>query len=283
MLPSKHTYLQSLFWLLLSILSSCFNDLITKSLIIELSPCQICFFRFILGSLVLVPIIYHKGGYAFKTQRLSLHIFRGLFLSIGMGLYAYSLTKMTMSSATAIGFTNPIFVLILARIFLKEVIAWPIWMATLLTCVGMALILRPTMYNSAALSCILATVVFASLDIINKKYATCEPILAMLFFSNLVASCCMLPVAYYYWETPTLFELCFLSILGIGSNLILYFLLKALQQSEVASLAPMKYTEWVLSILLGYLFFQEWPTFGTLLGAGIVISCTCFIAYYQSR
>ncbi|MGI2298647.1 DMT family transporter [Candidatus Cardinium hertigii] len=283
MFLSKNTYLQSLFWLLLSIFASCLNDLVTKLLITELPSCQVCFFRFILGSLVLVPIMYYKGKYAFKTQRLFLHILRGLFLSIGMGLYAYSLTKITISSATVIGFTNPIFVLILARIFLKEVVAWPIWMATLCTCVGMALILRPTTYSSAALSCILATVVFASLDIINKKYVAYEPILSMLFFSNLVASCCMLPVACYYWKVPTLFELSFLGILGIGSNLILYFLLKAFQQSKVASLAPMKYTEWVLSILLGYLFFQEWPTLTAFLGAAIIISSTCFILYYQNR
>ncbi|CAH2560133.1 DMT family transporter [Cardinium endosymbiont of Oedothorax gibbosus] len=275
------TYLQSLFWLLLSILSSCLNDLVTKYLITGLTACQICFFRFTFGSLVLVPIIYHRGS--FKTQRPLLHLFRGLFLSIAMGLYAYSLTQMTMSSTTVIGFTNPIFVLILARIFLKEKVAPPIWMATVLTCIGMALILRPTMYNSAALSCILATVIFASLDIINKKYIAQEPILSMLFFSNLVASCCMLPVAYYYWKTPTLFELCFSSVLGIGSNLILYFLLKALERSDAASLAPMKYTEWVTSILLGYLFFKEWPTFSTCLGAGIIIFCTCFIVYYQNR
>ncbi|CDG49897.1 DMT family transporter [Cardinium endosymbiont of Bemisia tabaci] len=283
MFLSKNTYVQSLFWLLLSILASCLNDLVTKLLITELSSCQVCFFRFILGSLFLVPIMHHRGKSTFKTQRLSLHIFRGLFLSIGMGIYAYSLTKMTISSATVIGFTNPIFVLILARIFLKEVVAWPIWMATLCTCLGMALILRPTTYNSAALSCILATIVFASLDVINKKYVAYEPILSMLFFSNLVAACCMLPVACYYWKVPTLLELFFLSILGIGSNLILYFLLKAFQQSKVASLAPMKYTEWVLSILLGYLFFQEWPTLSALLGAAIIVSSTCFILYYQNR
>ncbi|WP_342265458.1 DMT family transporter [Cardinium endosymbiont of Philonthus spinipes] len=279
----KNSYLQSLFWLSLSILSSCLNDLVTKYLITGLTACQICFFRFSFGSLVLVPIMCHRGSHAFTTERPLLHLFRGLFLSIAMGLYAYSLNAITMSSATVIGFTNPIFVLILARIFLKEQVAPPIWVATLLTCIGMAFILRPTMYNSGALSCILATIVFASLDIINKKYITREPILAMLFFSNLIAACCMLPVAYYYWESPTLFELCLSSILGLGSNLILYFLLKALQQSDVASLAPMKYTEWVLSILLGYLFFQEWPTASTCLGAAIIISCTCFIVYYQNR
>ncbi|WP_243018039.1 MULTISPECIES: DMT family transporter [Candidatus Cardinium] len=279
----KNTYLPALFWLWLSILSSCLNDLVTKYLITELTACQICFFRFTFGSLVLVPIMYHQGIHSFKTKRLSLHLLRGLFLSLAMGLYAYSLTRISMSSATVIGFTHPIFVLILARIFLKESVRWPIWMATLLACIGMVFILRPTMYNHTALSCILATVVFASLDIINKKYVASEPILSMLFFSNLIAACFMLPVASCYWHPPTLFELCFLAILGIGSNLILYCLLKALKLSDVASLAPMKYTEWVLSLVLGYIFFKEWPSVSTCLGAGIIISCTGFIVYYQNR
>lgn len=280
----KTPYLQSLCWLFLSILSSCLNDVVTKYLATGLTAAQICFCRFTLGSLVLVPIMYYdKGSNCFRTGCLRIHLVRGLFLSIAMGLYTYSLGKMSMSSTTVIGFTNPIFVLILARIFLKEKVAWPIWISTLLTCLGMGLILRPTIYNSAALYCILGTIIFASLDIINKKYVAREPILSMLFFSNLVASCCILPVAYPYWQTPSIYELCFLTMLGIGSNLILYFLLKAFKGAAVASLAPMKYIEWVLSIVMGYLCFQEWPTLTTILGGGIIIASTSFIVYYQNR
>lgn len=285
MTPQKRNYLQSLFWLLLSILSSCFNDVVTKYLTIGLTAFQVCFFRFLFGSLVLVPVMYYKGSHSFKTKRFPLHLFRGLFLSIAMGLYSYSLTQVEMSTATVIGFTNPIFVLILARIFLKERVAWPIWMATWFIFMGIALVFRPTMvsYNTHSLFCVLATVFFALLDIINKKYVTREPIYAMLFFSNLIAAFCMLPVAYCYWQTPTLSQLLVLGILGIGSNCILYFLLRALALSHASSLAPIKYVELVVSILFGYLFFQEWPTFNTCLGAGIIIPCTCFIAYYQNR
>jgi S-adenosylmethionine uptake transporter len=158
-------------------------------------------------------------------------------------------------------------------------------MATFLVFMGIALVFRPTKvdYNIPALACLLATIVFALLDIINKKYITREPILSMLFFSNLFASFCMFPVAWYYWQVPTLAQLFILGILGVGSNLILYFLLKAFQLTDASSLVPFRYTELVFSILFGYLFFQEWPTFGTCLGAGIIISSTCFIAYYQNR
>ncbi|WP_339044643.1 DMT family transporter [Cardinium endosymbiont of Tipula unca] len=202
----RSDYFQSLVWLLCSILASCFNDVVTKWLAGGLTSYQICFFRFVFGSLVLVPIMYHKGIGSFKTQRLTLHFFRGGFLSIGMGLYCYGLRQVEMSTVTVIGFANPIFVLILARIFLKEKVVWQVWVATLFVFMGISLVFRPTMigYNTPVLACILATVFFASLDIINKKYVAHESILAMLFFSNLMASFCMLPVACYVWEVPTL-------------------------------------------------------------------------------
>ncbi|TDG95756.1 DMT family transporter [Cardinium endosymbiont of Culicoides punctatus] len=284
--PQQNNYCQSLVWLFFSMLSSCLNDVVTKYLAVGLTSYQICFFRFAFGSLFLIPImIYHKGIHAFKTKYLVLHFFRGTFLAIGMGLYCYGLTQVEMSTVTVIGFTNPIFILILARIFLKERVAWPIWLATLCVFIGMSLVFRPAVigYNTPVLGCILSTIFFASLDVINKKFVAHEAILSMLFFSNLMASFCMLPVAGYTWHTPTLYQLLVLSILGIGSNLILYFLLKAFQLVDASTLAPFRYTELIFSILFGYLFFHEWPAFTTWLGAGIIISCTCFIAYYQNK
>jgi S-adenosylmethionine uptake transporter len=182
-------------------------------------------------------------------------------------------------------FTNPIFALILARIFLKEKATWHIWIATFLAFIGISFIVRPTMisYNKPVFACLLAAIVFALLDIINKKIITQESILFMLFFSNLMAAVCMLPVIGYSWKIPSLFQLFILGMLGVGGNLILFFLLKAFKLSSVSSLAPIKYIELVVSIVLGYLFFNEWPTISTCIGAMIIISCSCFVTYYQNR
>ena len=281
----KSSGLPSLLWLLLSMISSCLNDVFTKYLTTGLPPCQICWFRFVLGSLVLLPMIAYQGIHAFKTSRLKLHFSRGFLLSIAMTLYAYGLTHVEMSTVTVIGFTNPIFVLILASILLKEQIAWPIWAASFLVFIEIILIVKPTnvAYTIPALACLVATIIFSLLDIINKKYIKHEPILLMLFFSNLFASFCILPIVIHCWKTPTLFQLIILGLLGISSNLILYFLLKAFQLSHISFLAPFRYIEFVFSMLFGYLFFQEWPTYSSFFNAGIIIAATCFVAYYQNR
>lgn len=266
-------------------LSSCLNDVFTKYLTTGLPPCQICWFRFVLGSLVLLPIIAYHGIHTFKTSRLKLHFVRGFLLSIAMTLYAYGLTHVEMSTVTVIGFTNPIFVLILASLLLKEEIAWPIWAASFFVFIAIVLIVKPTNvgYTLPALACLLATIIFSLLDIINKKYIKQEPILLMLFFSNLFASFCLFPIVVHGWKTPTLFQLIILGLLGINSNLILYFLLKAFQLSHISFLAPFRYIEFVFSMLFGYLFFQEWPTYSSFLKAGMIMAATCFVAYYQNR
>ena len=269
-------------------LAGVINDGVTKYLTIGLSAYQICFFRFGFGSLVLIPLVlYHGGITVLQTKRLFLHCMRGLFLAVGMCLYSYSLTQVSMSTVTVIGFANPIFTLPLARLFLKEQVGWPIWAATVCAFIGIIIIVHPTItmvnLNAPVFACLLAAVVFASLDIINKNYIAREPMLSMLFFSNLMAGFCIAPGAAYYWQMPTLFQLFILGILGMGSNLILYCLLKAFTLSNASALAPIKYIELVLSSLFGYLFFNEWPTLHTCLGAILIIGSTCFISYCQNR
>ncbi len=281
----KKNHLQALYWLFMSMLFSCLNDVAMKYLATGLSFMQICFFRFALGSLVLLPLVGCTKNQSWTTQRPWLHFFRGLFLCLAMGLYAYGLTKVEMSTVTVIGFANPIFVLILARLLLKEQVPWPIWTATVLAFIGIVLVVSPTgvTCNRPALACLLATIVFASLDIINKKYVIQESILSMLFFSNVFAGLCMLSCVWYQWKMPTAPQLGIMTLLGIGSNLILYFVLKAFQLADAGALAPFRYMELVVSIGCGYLFFQESPTLRTCISAGIVIPATCFIAYHQNR
>lgn len=286
MYPVKSTHLQSLLWLLLSILSSCCNDVFTKHLTTGLTFYQVCFCRFIFGSLILVPIIYYRGVCSFKTKHISIHFFRGLLLSIAMMLYAYSLIQLEISTVTIIGFTNPIFTLILSKLCLKETIDWPVWISTFLTFLGISFLFIPDSsgsYHPSVLVCLCATFIFSLLDIINKKYIAREPMLPMLLFSNLSAAFCTFPIAYFYWITPTLPQLMMLTILGIGSNLILYFILRAFELSNISSLAPIKYTEFVFSILFGYIFFKEWPTYNTFIGSTIIILCSYLIVYYQGR
>jgi S-adenosylmethionine uptake transporter len=158
------------------------------------------------------------------------------------------------------------------------------WLATLIGFIGIVLVLQPDArtLNSASLFFTIAAMLFGLLDIINKKYVTQEPMLCMLFYATLVASVLVYFPAARTWRTPTGHELLWLLALGGGSNLILYFLLRAFALSDASSLAPFRYLELLISMSVGYAFFQELPSSYSYLGAAIIIPCTLFIGYYQS-
>ena len=52
---------------------------------------------------------------------------------------------------------------------------------------------------------------------------------------------------------------------------------------DASALAPFRYFELVLSVLFGFLLFQEIPVWGTALGTAIIIPSTFFVARYELR
>jgi S-adenosylmethionine uptake transporter len=188
-----------------------------------------------------------------------------------------------ITTATMMSFSVPLFVLVLARLLLGERVAWPLWVATLLGFIGIVLILEPTQdtLSKGGGLFLLGAILFSLLDVLNKKYVTHEPMLCMLFYATLVALLCTLYPALQVWKSPTLPELAGFLALGIGNNLILYFLLRAFALTGAASLAPFRYLELFISMAVGYIFFNEIPAIRGYLGAVFIIPSTLFIGYYQ--
>lgn len=268
-----------------SLIISCGNDTITKYLSNSIYPWQITFFRFFFGALTLMPIMLYQGKKSFSTHRLPLHLVRGILLFIAIGLWSRGIEVAPITTATIMSFTVPIFVLLLAPIFLKEHVTWPMWLATLLGFVGIVLVLQPAAeeFNTASLLFVIAAMLFALLDIINKKYVTQEPMLCMLLYSSLVAMVLAYFPAARAWRIPTGYELLWLLALGGGGNLILYFLLRAFALVSASSLAPFRYLELLISMSVGYAFFHKLPSSHSYFGAAIIIPCTLFVGYYESH
>ncbi len=276
-------YLKAVVWFVLSLIVSCGNDAIMKYVGTHVSPWQVAFFRCFFGTITLLPLMLCQGRVYFKTHRPLLHVMRGVLLFVTISLWSRGVKEAPITTATIMSFTVPIFVLLLAPIFLRERVTWPMWMTTLIGFGGIILVLQPThcSFHSASVLFVLAAALFGLLDIINKKYVTQEPMLCMLFYSTLAATLLLVFPAMYAGAMPTGQALLWLLVLGMGSNLILYFLLKAFTLASVSSLAPFRYLELLVSIGGGYLFFQELPSRNSYLGAAIIVPCTLFIVYYQ--
>ena len=116
-------HLQGVFWILMTALSSVINDVFMCHLGTSLPVSEITFFRFFFSGLILTPFIL-KRGINLQTKNNKLHLYRILLGAIALWLCCYSVTCISLSENTAILFTQPLFFLPLALIFLKEKIKY---------------------------------------------------------------------------------------------------------------------------------------------------------------
>ncbi|MGI4776258.1 MAG: DMT family transporter, partial [Janthinobacterium lividum] len=231
----------------------------------------------------LLPFIIYCGKETLKTNNPFVHLTRGFLLFCGMTAWTYGLTVSPVTTGTVVSWAIPLFTLILAVFFLKENIIWQRWVVTFVGLVGILVILNPNGadFNPETSIFVFASVIFATLDIINKKFIVKESMLSMLFYSAVVTMILSIPATVINWQTPSFDNLALLFILGASANLILFFILKAFALAEITALAPYRYLELIISSLAAYLVFNEMPSKNTLAGALILIPSTLFIIYSE--
>ena len=290
-------YLQGVFWIILVALTSNLNDILMREA--QRLPAQeITFFRYFFATLTLIPIMFFKRKEAFKTTRPWIHVVRSILLFGAISCWAAAVKLVPLSVMSIFALTVPIFVLILARLFLHERVGWQRSIATMIGFAGIFTVIYGNSGNGGLLDSILsvsngtvfllfAAILFATSDIINKKYVTKESNLSMLFYIALGTAFFSFAFGYLpnssAWIIPNTTEFLFLIVLGAGGNLILFFLLRAFAATDVSALAPYRYTELIFAGVFGFLFYQEIPTLWTLIGACIIVTTTASIAYYEIK
>jgi len=279
------SYLIGIAWFIASLFSSTINDIIGKYLGLRLHGIEVAFFRFLFSMLVLLPFIIYYDKKTLKTAHPFIHIIRGVLLFLGITAWIYGLSIVPVTTATVINFATPLFTLVLAPFFLNEHIIWQRWIVTIVGFVGIIITLKPDAknFNIQVIILIFASVSFAMLDIINKKFGIKESMLSMLFYSAMVTTLISGPFTLTYWQTPNIIELVLLCILGSSGSLILFFLLKAFSLIDATALAPYRYIELIVSSILAYFVFGEIPEKSTLYGALIIIPSTFFIIYSEQK
>jgi len=267
-------------WFVLSLLVSVTNDALMKLLSGGIPTYEVVFLRFLFGTLTLVPFIFINRK-SFVTSRIMLHVIRGGGFFLAISIWCSGLTVGKLAVATTINFTIPIFILLLAARFLKERLSPAKILATIIGFVGIIVIMNPTAadFNIKTLLLVGSAFLFASLDVINKKFVSSESMLSMLFYSNLFAMLFSVTPGVYSWVTPDITSFALLLVLGAGGNLILYCLLKSFSCVEVSAVAPYRYFELLFSIIFGYVFFSEKFDVANWIGAGVIILSTLIISY----
>ncbi|MCP5432929.1 MAG: DMT family transporter [Alphaproteobacteria bacterium] len=258
----------------------------------EIPPGEVAFARALFA---LPPILLFAaltpGGVArcWRTKRPLLHVRRSLTGTVGMFFYFTSLTALPLVDATAIGFAMPIFVVILAALFLKEHVGLYRWSAVLAGFLGVVFILAPHFGDhgpvlglSVGAAAGLAGALAAGFVVVFiRDMSRTESSESIVFYFMLTGTFASSLTFFFDARVPNLAESALLVAIGIAGGLAQLSMTFSYRFAEPSLLAPFDYTGLVWATLLGFALFGEVPVPMVVGGVLIVVGAGLFIAWRE--
>lgn len=272
-------------WMFLAAIMYSASEALIKTVGQTIDSFQIVFFRCALGILIVSPFLIPAGLGAIRTKKLGGHLLRSSAGYVASATAFYALTHLPLADATALSFARPLFVVILAVLFLGETVRWRRWTATACGFAGVLVMARPdgAAVEFATLVALVSAFFVAVVSVAIKRLAETERPVTIMFYFTTVSSVLSLGPALYVWRTPTVTELALLLLMGAVGSTGQYFTIRSFRIAEATAVDPIDYTRLILATLIGIAFFSEVPDIWTLVGAAIIVGSTLYIARREAR
>ena len=270
-----------LFYMLVSVTFFSLMDVLVK-VTGEYALGQILFFRSLFG---LIPIFFlipkDRLKNFYKTQKISLHLYRSFFGAIAMASIFIALRNLELAETVAMTFAGPIFVTLFSIFFLSEKVRLTRWSAVIIGFVGVIFISRPG-FETANIFYVFPIIFclgFAAVCILIRKLTLYgESVWLIAFYFTLVSGLVGLATfPFGGWLIPTKIDFILLALIGIFGSVANLLLTQSYKLAEVSLTTPLKYLALIYAIAFGFFIFQEIPSFYTILGAGLIVVSSLII------
>ncbi|MEQ1864085.1 MAG: DMT family transporter [Micropepsaceae bacterium] len=254
---------------------------------------QIVFFRSLFAFLPIagLMLVAGQGIAALATDRPWSHVRRAFTGVCAMFTYFGALKYLPLADVTAISFTSPLIVVVLAAMFLGEAVRFYRWSAVGVGFVGVLIMVSPHLTLGAGapssstglLLAVTNAVLVAFTMIFIRMMSSTESALAIAFYFQLSSTLVSLLTLPFAWVTPGAGDLALLVLLGILGGFGQLFMTNGYRFAQASTLASFDYASMIWAILFGWLFFGELPVAAIYVGAAIVIGSGLFIAWRERQ
>ena len=250
----------------------------------ELHPIIICFYRCLMGLIIITPFVARNNFKALQTDNMRLQIFRALINIISMICWFSAIGMMHFEKATALGFTTPVFTTVLAVLNLGEVIRFHRTAALLLGFVGILIIIRPGYmpFEFGTILMLIASFSFSFVLIFVKKLSATDSSLTIIFYHLLYMTPAFFILSLFYWQSINFNQLVIFSLMGSSGLLSHWCLAQAFKMSDTTFVMPLQFTKLIWASLIGLFIFAEQPDIWTWVGGVIIFISVVYITYREA-
>jgi len=250
----------------------------------DLHPVIICFYRCLMGLIIITPFIIKNNFQALQTDNMRLQILRALINIISMICWFTAIGLMHLEKATALGFTTPLFTTVLAVIVLGEVIRFHRTAALLLGFIGILIIIRPGYmpFEFGTILMLIASFSFSFVLIFVKKLSATDSSLTIIFYHLLYMTPAFFILSLFYWQSINFNQLVIFSLMGSSGLLSHWCLAQAFKMSDTTFVMPLQFTKLIWASLIGLFIFAEQPDIWTWIGGVIIFISVVYITYRET-
>ena len=250
--------INSKLWMIIAVISFCIMAIGIKEMSDEVNLFQIIFFRSIIG-LITISIFFKEKLIKPTFSILKEHLFRNIFHLIGQYGWIIGIVYLSLAEVTAIEFSVPIWILIIASLFLKEKLTIKKVVSIVLGFIGVVIIIRPDfgIVNFKTMIVLLSAISYAiahsSTKTLIEKYKPLDIVFIMCLIQIPISFCFSLTSL----NLPDLKDFLFLIVVGISAITAHFTLAKAMVNDDISSIISIDYFRLPILISIGILIYNE--------------------------
>lgn len=262
------------------------NDALGKWLAATYTPGQILLFRSVFALAILLPMILRAGPRSLLiVDRPWLHILRVVFATTEVFLFYWAVSVLPLADAMTYYLAGPIYVTVLAALFLREKVGWRRWTAVAVGFIGVLIALRPSAaaFGGYALIAFAGSLVYSVFLVITRSVRG-TPDLTMATWQFVAALIVGLVTAPLDWvPIATVGDGLLLGLLGIVALVAIVCINRSLSLAPASVVVPYQNTLIVWATIFGYTIFHDTPGWNLIAGAAIITGAGLYIFFREQK
>lgn len=237
---------------------------------------ELMLWRSVTGFIVVVVVVAALGRLGdIRTGRLGVHAFRNVVHFTGQNLWFHALNLIPLAQVFALEFTSPIWVILMAAVFLGERLTRWKAAAAVLGLAGVWVVAQPDFGapDPGVVTAALSAVFFAATSVITKRLTRVEGIVSILFWLTLMQTVLGAVAAGYDGRMawPTAQSAPWLVLLGLAGLMAHFCLTRALSLAPASVVVPVDFARLPVIAVVGWAVYSEAVEWTTAAGAALIL------------
>ena len=250
------------------------NDAIMKTMTESLGIGQVLFIRGCFACLFFICILKLKKQPVFPKLAFSkINLGRGACEMCATLCFITGLSLLPIATVSTLAWTAPILSTLLAALILKENVIAQRWIAVFIGFAGITLVTNPFAgeFNPVMILPLMTAAFVATRDIFTRKIPAELSSIHITLATVMLVTVAGLLLSFFDWR-----EVEFSDVMALAASAILlscgfFIQVTAMRMGELSFIAPFAYFGIIVALILGVIFWHEYPTWLMLAGVTLII------------